>query len=226
MSSVPCPLTKSLFAATLLALGLVAPAAAAAPAEEIAYRWRLVGLRGALAGLFFPNHGEGALTTRLIENGHLLTELLITARQSRRDEFWRYAAEVDPYAGRTVRAWSSYVFRGERREKEQVVTESDVVDLAGGIYLVRRDRPTKPLPLRIWADGKVYPVLVAPGGIERRTTGHGKVLARHYVIESERVPGGRVWDGRLELWLALDEAATPVEILVERGWAGVRLSND
>lgn len=202
-------------------------AAAALPqAEEISYRWRLIGLRGAFAGLFLPNHGEGSLSTRLGPNGLLLTELLITARHARGGEFWRYAAEVDPFAGRTTRAWSSYVFRGEKRAKEQVVTENDVVDLTGGIYLIRRDRPTKPVAMRIWADGKVYPVVVEPRGMERRSSDRGSVLTRHYVVESARLPGGRVWDGRLEMWLALDEAATPVEILVERGWAGVRLSKD
>jgi hypothetical protein len=32
-----------------------------------------------------------------------------------------------------------------------------------------------------------------------------------------------LWKGSLDLWLTQDEAATPVEILVERGWAAVRL---
>jgi hypothetical protein len=209
----------------LAALFAVTPALAAAsdpPTEDLAYRWRLVGLRGAVAGLFFPNSGEGRLSTRLQDDGHLLTELMITSQASRGGEFWRYAAEIDPFAGRTVRAWSSFMFRGERKAKEQVVEEDDVFDLTGGIYLVRRELPSKPLPMRIWADGKVYAVVVEPKGMVQRSVGRGTVLARHFVV-SARLPGARVWDGRLEMWLALDPAATPIEILVERGWAGVRL---
>ena len=191
--------------------------------EVLRYRWHLKGVRGALAGLFLPNHGEGSLVTSQEAGGNLTSELLITAQARSRDEFWRYGAELDPEAGRTLRAWSSYLFRGERKSKETELRQDDVVDIASGIYLLRQDPPAERLRMRIWSDGKVYPVVIVPGGRTTRRLNGRSVPARHYSIVGLEEPGERRWNGRMELWLAEDEAATPVEILIERSWAGVKL---
>ena len=191
--------------------------------EVLRYRWHLKGVRGAMAGLFLPNRGEGSLVTSQQAGGNLTSELLITAQARSRDEFWRYGAELDPEAGRTVRAWSSYLFRGERKSKETELRQDDVVDVASGIYLLRQDPPNERRRMRIWSDGKVYPVVVVPGRRETRRLNRRQVPVRHYSVVGVETPGERPWRGRLDLWLAEDEAATPVEILIERSWAGVKL---
>ena len=191
--------------------------------EVLRYRWRLKGVRGAVAGLFLPNRGEGSLVTSQQAGGKLTSELLITAHARAGDDFWRYGAELDPEAGRTLRAWSSYVFRGERKSKETELRQDDVVDIASGIYLLRQDPPTQRRRMRIWSDGKVYPVVVIPGARGTRRIHGRNIPVRHYSIVGVDEPGERPWRGRMELWLAEDAAATPVEILIERSWAGVRL---
>ncbi len=205
-----------------LSLLLSPPVAAHEASQEVLrYRWHLKGVRGALAGLFLPNHGEGSLVTSQA-GGRLTSELLITA-QARSEDFWRYGAELDPEAGRTLRAWSSYLFRGERKSKETELRQDGVVDVASGIYLLRQHPPTARRRMRIWSDGKVYPVVVVPGARSTRRLDGRRVPVRHYAVVGVDSPGERPWRGRMELWLAEDEAATPVEILIERSWAGVKL---
>lgn len=202
---------------------------AAAPAgardhrdEEFRYRWRLTNLVGALAGIFLPNSGEGSLSFKTQSNGNLKSELLITSPKSREGEYWRYGSEIDPESLRALRAWSDYTFRGENRSRSERLERRDVLDVASGIYSIRRDPPTAPRRMEIWSDGKVYPVTVVPLGEEVRRLPGGTVRARHYSIRG--VPGaGRRWKGKLDLWLAADEAATPVEIRISRNLADVHL---
>jgi hypothetical protein len=78
--------------------------------------------------------------------------------------------------------------------------------------------------MEIWSDGKVYPVVVIPLGVEtRKLRGGKKVDVRHYSIRGIDVPGRRKWKGKLDLWLARDEAATPVEIVISRNLADVHM---
>ena len=46
---------------------------------------------------------------------------------------------------------------------------------------------------------------------------------RGYAVRGIKQPGGRFWNGKLDLWLAEDEAATPVELFIARRGAKVRL---
>ena len=102
------------------------------------------------------------------------------------------------------------------------IRQKDVLDIASGIYSIRRNPPAKPRRMEIWSDGRVYQVVVTPGGEEMRQLPGGAVKARHYTIRG--VPGaGRRWKGKLDLWLATDEAATPVEIRISRNLADVHL---
>jgi hypothetical protein len=77
--------------------------------------------------------------------------------------------------------------------------------------------------MEIWSDGRLYPVLVVPHGSARRRLEGREVVVRHYVVRGIERPGRRLWKGGLELWLADDPAATPVEIVVTRSAARVRL---
>lgn len=190
--------------------------------EEFRYRWQLRNFMGAVAGLFLPRQGEGSLTFKRT-NGHLKSELTITSPQSKQEGYFRYGSEVDVLTLQPIRAWSAYSWRGESKSKNEAVDEEGVLDVAAGIYAIRNDPPTKSRRMQIWSDGKIYPVVVIPLGIETRQLPHGKVKARHYSIRGVNVPGERKWKGKLDLWLATNEAATPVEIVISRNMADVRM---
>lgn len=190
--------------------------------EEFRYRWQLSNFMGAVAGLFLPRQGEGSLTFKRT-NGHLKSELTITSPQSKQEGYFRYGSEIDVQTLRPIRAWSAYSWRGESKSKNEQVKEDGVLDVAAGIYAIRSNPPTKPRRMQIWSDGKIYPVVVIPEGIEVRQLPHGKVSARHYAIRGINLKGERRWKGKLDLWLATDEAATPVEIVISRNMADVRM---
>ena len=190
--------------------------------EEFRYRWQLRNLMGAVAGLFLPRQGEGSLTFQRT-NGHLKSELTITSPQSKQEGYFRYGSEIDVHTLQPIRAWSAYSWRGESKSKNEAVKEDGVLDVAAGIYAIRSDPPDKPRRMQIWSDGKIYPVVVKPLGTEMRQLPHGKVQARHYSIRGLDIRGQRKWKGKLDLWLATDAAATPVEIVISRNMADVRM---
>jgi hypothetical protein len=191
--------------------------------EEFRYQWRLRNFVGAIAGMFLPKQGEGSLTFKTQKNGHLKSELLITSPKSRQGEYFRYGSEVDTQTLQPIRAWSSYSWRGEEKSKSENIIQRGVLDVAAGIYAIRQDPPEKPRRMEIWSDGKVYPVLVTPLRDEKRKIQGREELVRHYTIRGVQIPDRRKWKGKLDLWLAKDEAATPVEILISRNLADVHL---
>lgn len=217
----PLPLTVLLLAAMLVA-GL--PAVAAEPGvgpEELHYRWSLGRLLGRVAGIFLPSQGDGVMTLER-NGGDLVTELVITSEQSR-DGFWRYGSRIDGESGNAERAWSSYRWRGEEKSKQEDLTAEGVKDIVSGIYAIRRDPPASSRRMEIWSDGKIYPVVVVPRGDEVRKIEGRQIPTRHYTVRGYRTPEGRYWDGSLELWLAKDAAATPVEIHIARDLAALQL---
>jgi hypothetical protein len=203
--------------ALLLLLGGVRPAAA----ESLRYSWSLRGFMGRLAGVFLPHQGKGELRSHA-NNGGRITELEITSPDSARGEYFLYGGETRA-DGTTALAWSAYRWRGEAKSKRENVEDGDVVDVASGIHLIRERKPTQPMRMRIWSDGHVYPVMVERVGTELRKVPAGTFNATHYRVRGIRQGSQRYWKGGLELWLAQDEAATPVSIQVERGFANVRL---
>lgn len=213
-------------AAMLLAMTLTLPALAAGAApganEELEYRWHLGRFVGRIAGLFLPSNGDGVMTMER-KNGQLQAELLITSEKSKEGEFWRYGSRVDARTGEAREAWSSYMWRGEKKSKRQEIEQSGVLDIVSGIWSIRRDPPTKPRQMEIWSDGKIYPVLVQPRGREVRKIAGRQIPTRHFTIRGYDTPDGRRWKGSLELWLAEDEAATPVEMHIERNMANLQL---
>jgi hypothetical protein len=217
------PLGAALGVLILLSLGVSPARAREQRDEEFRYRWQLKNLVGVVAGLFLPNQGEGSLTIATQQNGNLKTELYITSPKSREGEYWRYGSEIDPDTLRAVKAWTSYTFRGETKSRSEQIEKQGVLDIASGIYSIRRDPPARPRRMEIWSDGKVYPVVVVPLGEEMRRLPAGQVRARHYSIRGVAVRGQRRWKGKLDLWLAADEAATPVEIRLSRNLADVHL---
>jgi hypothetical protein len=209
--------------AALLVPALNAAGAESPRNEEFRYAWQLRNFVGAVAGLFLPNSGEGSLTFRQQKNGHLRTELTITSPDSRNGEYFRYGSEIDTETLQPIRAWSSYSWRGESKSKSEDIAQKGVLDIASGIYAIRNDPPVKPRRMEIWSDGKIYPVVVIPLGEETRRVGNTKVATRHFSVRGIESPDRRKWKGKLDLWLAKDDAATPVAILISRNLADVRM---
>lgn len=218
-----------IFLAAALGLLLMVPAAAVAqqartPDEEFQYHWQLRNFVGNLAGLFLPNQGEGLLTFKSDKNGRMRSELTITSNSTRNGEYFRYGSEVDTRTLQPIRAWSAYSWRGETKSKSSEIDQDGVLDVASGIYSIRQDPPTKTRRMEIWSDGKVYPVVVIPLGNETRKLRDGKKIdVRHFSIRGINVPNRRRWKGKLDLWLARDAAATPVEIVISRNLADVHM---
>lgn len=184
--------------------------------EVLRYGWSLKGFVGSMARLFIPGRGEGLLSTRRNEAGNLVSELRVSSSRGRQGEHWMLGAEIDPVAKRTVRAWSSQSFRGKAKEKETELEGEAVIDFTSGIHFLRRDLPERPRRMTIWSNGKLYPVDILPTGSESRRLFGEPVKVRSYEIRGAHVEGQRFWKGKLELYLADDEFATPVEIRIRR----------
>jgi hypothetical protein len=218
---VPAGRTTRLAALLLGALVLL-PAAVRAE-ETLQYRWRIEGFFGALAGLFFPSHGDASLIETSLAGGNLQSSLLITSDEVKEPSFFRYEAEIDPANGRTVAARSSQLWQGKRKDKASPIVDPTTVDVASAIHLLRRTLPETAQEMEIWSDGKLYPVVVKPGGPQTRKIGGKSIPTLHFMIRPLVRPERRVWKGELDLWFARDPQATPVEMLVARSPARLRL---
>ncbi len=218
---VPAGRTTRLAALLLGALVLL-PAAVRAE-ETLQYRWRIEGFFGALAGLFFPSHGDASLIETSLAGGNLQSSLLITSDEVKEPSFFRYEAEIDPANGRTVAARSSQLWQGKRKDKSSPIVDPTTVDVASAIHLLRRTLPETAQEMEIWSDGKLYPVVVKPGGPQTRKIGGKSIPTLHFMIRPLVRPERRVWKGELDLWFARDPQATPVEMLVARSPARLRL---
>jgi len=210
--------------AGLLAVPAGSLGQARAQNEEFQYRWQLRNLMGAIAGLFLPRQGEGSLSFKTDPNGRLRSELTITSSASHEGEYFRYGSEIDTRTLQPIRAWSAYSWRGQTKSKDSPIEQEGVLDVASGIYAIRQNPPEKPRRMEIWSDGKIYPVVVIPLGAESRKLQGGKTVAvRHYSIRGIDVAGRNRWKGKLDLWLAQDAEATPVEIVISRNLADVHM---
>ncbi len=194
--------------------------------EMLVYRWKVEGIKGLFLRLIAPGRGEASLTTVINESGHFETELHMSAERRRKGDFWRYGSSVDPASKRSLRAWTAQKIGDKEKSAETDLEDDDVIDLASSILLVRRDPPTLRRRMRIWSNRKLYPVVIEPRG-EGRTEFHGnQTKVRIYSISGYRVPGEREWKGGLELHLADDASATPVEMFVINKGVRARLRLD
>lgn len=213
-------------------LALAGPASAertleaAAGDEVLVYRWKVEGIKGLILRLVAPGKGEGSLTTVLNDRGHLETELHMSAESRRQGDFWRYGSSFDQQRKRSLKAWTAQKIGDKERAREADLEDDDVIDLASGILLVRDDPPNQPRKLRIWSSGKLYPVIIEPRGVGQAEFRGEQVRVRRYAIRGYRVPGEREWKGGLELVLADDESATPVELFVLNKGVRARLELD
>jgi len=191
--------------------------------EDFRYHWELSNFVGRLASVFLPGQGDGSLVFKTQPNGNLRSELTITSPDSQRGDYFRYGSEVEADTLKPVRAWSSYHWRGQTKSKDESVDRTGVLDIAAGIYSIRRDPPRATRRIEIWSDGKTYPVEIVPQGVEQRPVSGRRVLARHFIIRGFDSPSQSRWKGRMELWLSTDSAARPLAITISRNLADVRL---
>ncbi len=190
--------------------------------EKFHYTWKLSRFLGWIAGFFLPNRGHGTLTFEPLTGHRMRGELMITSQDSGSGEFWGYETEMDLESGHTVRAGSSYFYNGKQRQRRAEIGDEGVFDVASTIYWLRRELPLRPRHIEVWSDGKIYQVVVQPRGSSKRKVGHQRIAARRYMIAA--APGAAPrWKGKLELWIADDGRATPIEIVVHRGGAAVRM---
>lgn len=208
----------------LLLLGaLLGPSATLRADETLHYRWKVEGFFGALAGLFFPSHGDASLIQSTLDSGNLQSSLLITSDEVKDRSYFSYEAEIEPATGRTVTARSSQLWQGKQKNKSSPLLEAGTVDIASAIHLLRLTLPTTSQEMEIWSDGKLYPVRVEPAGPETRKIGSRSVETLHFRIRPLVRPERRVWKGELDLWFARDPQSTPVQMLVARSPARLRL---
>ncbi|MFQ5526595.1 MAG: hypothetical protein ACE5GX_10075 [Thermoanaerobaculia bacterium] len=191
--------------------------------ESFEYKWTLGGFKGVMARMFIPGRGEGRLTTDAGSGDLLVTELRISSREGKRDEYWLYGAEIDPLVRRTVRAWSAQRFRGESKRKERSADGVDALDLASSIYYLRQELPTRSQEAEIWSSGRLNPVIIQPLGRGLARLNGRPVATRSYAIRGVSKPGRPHWRGKMDLVLTDDEEAVPLEIVVVRKGMRVRL---
>lgn len=225
---------RSILAGGLVALALAAPAAVLAEPtlspkagdEQLAYNWRVEGIKGLLLRLVAPGRGEGTLTTVRNAAGELETELHISAEHRREGDYYLYGSAIDPSTRRSLRAWTAQRVGQKARERKADLEDDDVIDLASGILLVRHNRPAERRRMRIWSNGNLYPVVIEPLG-ERREPFRGRqATVGGYAISGDPTREGRPWNGGIELYLADDPSATPVEIFVVNKGVRVRMLLD
>jgi hypothetical protein len=208
----------------LLALGAVVACLArpaSASTEHLDYDWKLKGFGGAIIGLFFPDSGDASLVTETGPGAASTTVLELTSPH-REGEFYRYGSEIGT-TGFPVRVWSAYQFRGKSKMRERAIAEEEVLDFASAIHLLRRERPVGERLIRLWSDGREYPLTISPADEETVDCTGRSWTARRYVIEGRKVEGEKYWKGRFQIWLADDADATPVRIVGEKGLLTVRL---
>lgn len=191
--------------------------------ESFEYQWSLGGFKGFVARVFIPGRGEGRLTTVGGPGGSLVTELLISSREGKRDDYWLYGAEIDPAERRTVRAWSAQRFRGESKRKERRAGEVAALDLASSIHYLREELPLQAEEAEIWASGRLNPVVIEPTGRGLATLKGEPVATRAYAIRGVSKKGRPKWRGEMELVLTDDDKAVPLEIVVTRNGMRIRL---
>jgi len=194
------------------------PIAAEETEQALHYDWTLSGVVGFLARAFLPGHGEGVLRNRLDDEGHLMTELVVTSR-SAADDYWRYGSESDTKADRLLRAWTSYSFRGKQKSKEKQPAELGVVEASSLIYRISEDPPTTDRVIRIWWDGDIHPVRIVPLGVDALSTEDGPVDALLFEVRGERHDGKKL-PGRVRLWLSLADNE-PLDFTVSRAFVKV-----
>ncbi|HEY5610760.1 MAG TPA: DUF3108 domain-containing protein, partial [Thermoanaerobaculia bacterium] len=97
-------------------------------------------------------------------------------------------------------------------------------DVLTGIYFLRQNAETITAPMvsEIYSDGKLYPVLYSPLGLQRMTIGGEMMTVRGYQI-SATPDAQRRWPGGVKVWLTDDDRRVPVRIEIRHSLAALQL---
>ena len=220
--------------APLLLLALVGSAASGAQraaaggpkSEDLRYHWKLEGLSGVLAKLLtrLPTAGDAAIRLERRSEDRLEVEFLATSDRATESDYFSYATVVDPGQWRSLRVTETLRFKEKHRTKTVDLSEYEVIDVLSGLQQLRYLASKRAGRHLIWSDGKVYPVEVSIGPLERRQVGGGEVMARHLAVRGLREPKRHLWKASAELWLTDDAAAVPVEIIFHQALGRLRMT--
>ena len=198
------------------------------PAEVINFTWKIEGFHGFVARLFrlVPTSGEGVLEVVPAGPGRVVCQFRATSHQESADDHWTYRVEVNLDEEKTEWVSDSWHFRGRHKEKEYDLSSESAIEIISGLHLMRLSPPTEPERVTAWSDGKVYPVMITPHGLEQREVNGRLRILRHFSITGIREKGQGFFKAQGHIYLADDEEATPVEIHYRRKGARLRLTLD
>jgi hypothetical protein len=218
--------------------------------EVVTYDWELNGFLSFFAGFRFPTEGSGTLATVVRSNATVATELRIASDEGERD-LYQYQSEIDPVTLGTLVSLDGYKFEGRhrattttfdyaaktmRREKVDTkkggpptvrfdpIPQGEIRDVLSVIYFLRK-RATKlqePMETKVYSNGKLYSVLLTPGGVSTVALGGTKVSAKQYTISATDAETKK-WPGDVSFWLTHDEQAIPARILIRQKGASLDL---
>jgi hypothetical protein len=197
-------------------------AAIAQGGEALRMRWKLSGFLGAIASLFIPSTGEALFTFVPAEERRYDLNFLVTSRK-REGEHFLYGAQVDERSGTAAAVWSSQMFRGELKQREQEVDDPNLIDYASAVYRLRWMPPESTTRMTIWDSGRTYNIEVEPLKQNRRRIAGEKIEVRGYVVRGVKIEGEPTMRDKIWIYFARDESATPVEIVAKRGLLKARI---
>lgn len=190
--------------------------------EVVRLRWKLSGFLGFLVGLFVPNSGDALLTFVPLPDDRVKIEFLVTSPK-REGEYYLYGAEVDQRSGAARAIWNSEKIKDRRKDRETDIDDPETIDYASAIYRLRWLGPDEAQPMTIWDRGKSYSAEVRPLGVDERKIDGERVQVRGYEIRGLKGGEGEAFDDKIWLYFALDESATPIEIVGKRGLIKARI---
>ncbi|MEO8217200.1 MAG: DUF3108 domain-containing protein [Acidobacteriota bacterium] len=238
-------IAAAVLTATVSIQSLVAADSITVP-EQFHYAWHLRGGLAWLAGFRFPTSGFGEMKNNPTPNG-MSSQLVITPARGE-NGFYIYRSEIDLDGARTLTSFHGYQW-GEKSRKENTffdyvkrlarirketpdevenkvrpIASSTIRDVLTGIYYLRANSDTIKAPFlsEIYSDGKVYPVLFKPEGMETLEVQNRKIPTRAFLITA--APGEATrWPGGVKVWLSTDERKIPVRIEIQQRFASLRL---
>lgn len=227
------------------------PPCVAPGSEHFRYSWRLRGGLSWIAGLRFPTHGVGELKTTYAKNGSVDTQLKITARKG--NGFYLYHSLIDEKNTKTLMTYHGYAW-GKKAHHERTmfdylkrlartreestddgvenrvkpIPDDDLRDVLTGIHYLRQNASSIPaagMRTDIYSDGKLYPVVFRPAGVDRITYRGTALPARSFVIVAAP-HASKKWPGAVKVWLTEDKRRIPLRIEMQQTLATLRLDLD
>jgi len=197
-----------------------AAAAAERGGEVLEFEWQLRGFLGAIASLFVPSRGDAVLTF-VPDSGDVMEVQMLVTSPDREGAYFLYGAAMGERDGHTSAIWSSYEFNDRRRDREQDISEPDVIDFASAMYLVRKYPPDTPKPITIWNHGRTYAAEVRPLGVQQREVNRERKQLLGFAVVGAGAHGESAFKDRFYMYF--DDNGTLTQIVTRRGLIRVRM---